>query len=108
MQNTDQVTGAVLEMVMFETDENMTEQHVIKLFKQTEALVKAQPGFMSRQLIRAENGCWTDLVLWRSRQEAEAAAATVPGDPCFAAFMAAIRPGSVTLAHHRLLWSMVG
>lgn len=104
-ENTHEIT---LEMVHFQTDSAISEAAFVALFAQTESLVQCQPGFLSRQLIRADDGRWTDLVLWRSRPEAEAAAAIVTRDPAFAGFASAIRMETVEIGHHRLLAKMGG
>lgn len=36
---------------------------------------RQQPGFVSRVLSEAEDGMWTDIVVWAGQTEAEAAAA---------------------------------
>lgn len=106
MPDTSPFAAAVMEVVRFKADETLSEQDLARRFECTRALICAQPGFLARQLIRADDGVWTDLVLWRSRQEAERAAATVTTDPAFAGFMAAIRPDSVAMAHHRVIATM--
>lgn len=108
MQNTQNTAAAIMEVVLFQIDSIVSEQAFLTLFRQTESLLRGQPGFVSRQLIRAEDGVWSDLVLWRSRAEAEAAAAQVMADPAFAPFMAAIRPESVEMSHQRLMATMAG
>ena len=106
MPDTSPFAAAVMEVVRFKTDETLSEQEFARRFESTRALICAQPGFLARQLIRAEDGVWTDLVLWRSRQEAARAAAGVTTDPAFAGFMAPIRPDSVAMAHHRVIATM--
>ncbi|HRK43456.1 MAG TPA: hypothetical protein PLH11_10465 [Gemmobacter sp.] len=106
MPNTSPFAATVLEVVRFQTDETVSEQEFVRLFESTRALISAQPGFLARQLIRADDGAWTDLVLWCNRQQAEQAAAGVIAAPAFAGFMAAIRPDSVAMSHHRLVATM--
>ncbi len=106
MLKTSLPASAVMEIVHFKNDKTVSEQDFARRFECAASIVRAQPGFLARQLIRAGDGVWTDLVLWRSRQEAMAAATVVTADPRFADYMAAIRGESVAMAHHRVIATM--
>lgn len=93
MPNTSPFAAAVLEVVRFQTDETVSEQEFVRLFESTRALISAQPGFLARQLIRADDGAWTDLVLWCNRQQAEQAAAGVIADSGLCRFHGGDPPG---------------
>ncbi len=57
------------------------------------------PGFVARTLSGAEDGIWTDHVVWNSLAEALAAAERIMQEPAAAPFMALIDPACVTISH---------
>ena len=46
-----------------------------------EALQRAFPGALAAWLVKQDDGSWLDVVLWRSRHEAEEAARTIDEIP---------------------------
>jgi hypothetical protein len=46
-----------------------------------EALQRAFPGALAAWLVKQDDGSWLDVVLWRSRHEAEEAARTIDDIP---------------------------
>lgn len=68
----------------------------------------ACPGFLSRALSLAEDGTWTDHVIWASLDQAMAAAAKIMDEPCAAPFMAAIDGPSVAMGHAPVLVRQAG
>jgi hypothetical protein len=64
------------------------------------AWLSAQPGFRSRVLVGPDNdGYYTDLVRWRSVEDAHRAMEAMPGSDAAMAFMARIDPASVDMRH---------
>lgn len=64
------------------------------------AWLAAQPGFVSRTLVGPDaGGRYTDLVRWRSMDDARAAAAAMPSSPDAGAFMAIVDPSTVEMQH---------
>ncbi|MCY1126274.1 hypothetical protein OU426_05345 [Frigidibacter sp. RF13] len=61
--------------------------------------LERQPGFVARTLSHAEDGSWTDHVVWASRAEALAAGEAFMAEPSAAPFMQAIAPASVAMSH---------
>ncbi len=59
----------------------------------------AQPGFIARTLSRAEDGTWTDHVVWQSLAEAQAAGRAILSEPTAAPLMGAIDAGTVIMTH---------
>ena len=45
------------------------------------ALKRAFPGALAAWLTREDDGTWLDIILWRSREEAEAAARSIEQVP---------------------------
>ncbi len=76
------------------------------LQRQTEAMqtlgdwAAAQPGFVSRQSFHdPRQARWTDVVEWRSLDQATAAMARSQQEPLLASVMALIDPGTVQAGH---------
>lgn len=65
--------------------------------------LKAQPGFISRQLAEREDGSYIDILIWSSRAEAEAAAGQVMTVFGEADAMTMIDPASVRMTHAPVL-----
>jgi hypothetical protein len=57
-------------------------------------------------LTRAEDGTWTDLVLWVSLSAAMTAAGAMMAEPAFGPFMAQIDGPTVQMRHEPVLWQM--
>lgn len=96
----------VIEYVTFSLIPGTDEAAFLAAARGTEALVRRQPGFLSRQLSRGADGRWTDAVTWASLAEAEAAPQAVMADPDFAPFMALIDGPSATMRHEHLALSL--
>lgn len=92
----------VIEYVTFSLVPGATEDAFLAAAKATEALVRRQPGFVSRRLSRGTDGRWTDAVTWASLAEAEAAPPAVMADPAFQPFMALIDGPSAQMRHETL------
>jgi quinol monooxygenase YgiN len=71
----------VLEIVRFTIDAEQREEFLRERPAAIEAIRAAFPGLLDAQLAEQEDGSWTDVVRWRSRAEAEAAAAGCPELP---------------------------
>lgn len=92
----------VIEYVTFTLTPGTDEAAFLAAARGTEALLRRQPGFLSRQLSRGPDGRWTDAVSWASMAEAEAAPQAVMADPAFAPFMALIDGASAEMRHEEL------
>jgi antibiotic biosynthesis monooxygenase (ABM) superfamily enzyme len=96
----------VIEYVTFTLVPGADEAAFLTAAKGTEALVRRQPGFLSRHLSKGADGRWTDAVTWASLAEAEAAPQAVMADPDFAPFMALIDGPSAKMRHEKLALTM--
>lgn len=96
----------VIEYVTFSLVPGATEAAFLAAAKATEALVRRQPGFVSRRLSRGTDGRWTDAVTWASLAEAEAAPPAVMAEPDFHPFMALIDGPSAQMRHETLALTM--
>jgi hypothetical protein len=96
----------VLELVSFRLAAGTAPEAFVALAQATEPVLRRQPGFVSRKLVRAADGLWTDIVEWQSMAAATEAARVVLSDPAFAPFVAAIDMTTVSMAHPALVWRM--
>lgn len=93
----------IAEIVTFRTLPGVTSESVRTLAEGLAPFLAKAPGFVARGLSQAEDGGWTDYVLWRSLPEAMAAAEQIMAEPCAAPFMAAIDGDSVRMSHAPVL-----
>jgi len=98
--------GTVLEIVTFRLGDGATNRAFLDAAKATAAPLQAQPGFISRNLTRSEDGTWTDHVLWSSMGAALAGAEAMMAEPAFGPFMSLIDAPTVTMRHEPVLWQM--
>ena len=99
-------TYPVAEIVTFHLNSDVTQDAFLNAARATDSIVRAAPGFISRQLSKGEDGRWTDYILWQSMQDAKAAAQTVIKQPEFAAFGQAIDFESIVMRHELVKWQM--
>ena len=93
----------VTEIVTFRTKAGADPAAIAEAAAQTTEWVARQPGFVARTLSLAEDGTWTDHVLWRSLEAAKAAATGFMTDPSTAAFVALIDGPSASMTHAQVL-----
>ncbi|WP_217572626.1 antibiotic biosynthesis monooxygenase [Mesorhizobium sp. GbtcB19] len=58
-----------------------------------------QPGFLSRDLGRREDGSWVDVVRWQSMEQARAAADRIMTEIGDSEALQAIEPASIDMKH---------
>lgn len=95
-----------LEVVSFRLVPGTSDTAFLAAARATEAPLRRQPGFLSRQLTRAEDGTWTDHVTWGSLPQAMVAAEALMAEPAFGPFVALIDPTSMQMRHDTILWRM--
>lgn len=89
----------IAEIVTFRAAEGTDDADLARAAAALEPFLQGREGFVSRHLSRAEDGIWTDYVLWTDLARAKAAAAAIMSEPVAGAFMALIDPESVTMTH---------
>ena len=97
---------AVIEYVTFTLVPGADEAAFLYAARGTEALVRRQPGFVTRRLSRGEDGSWTDAETWASMADALAAPAVVMADPAFHPVMGLIDGPSATMRHETVAFAM--
>jgi len=61
--------------------------------------LQSTPGFIRRELLKAEDGQWIDVIHWQSLPEALQAAETIMSWPNTQRFIQMIDPSSITMMH---------
>jgi hypothetical protein len=100
------MTNPIAEIVTFSLAKGVSPGDFVTISQQSESFVRAQPGFLHRQLSMGEDGHWTDFVLWADMTSAKAAADLFPAQDFAPALMAAIATDSVHMRHQQVLWDM--
>lgn len=95
-----------IELVTFRLTPGSDRAAFLENARRTETVIRRQPGFLTRMLLEAEGGIWSDIVTWASHADAVAAAETVMADPDFAPFGAMIDMASVQMTHSALVWRL--
>jgi hypothetical protein len=96
----------VMELVSFRLVAGTSDAAFLAAAKTTALPLQGQPGFRGRHLTRAEDGTWTDHVLWSSLPQAMAGAEQMTAEPAFQPFMALIDGATVAMRHEPVLWQM--
>lgn len=69
------------EVVIFRLQPAATETDFLAAVDETTALLKTQPGFISRTIGKAESGEWLDILYWETIEAAKNAAEVFQTDP---------------------------
>lgn len=101
------MTQQIAEIVTFSLAQGVSSKDFVAISQQSEAFVRAQPGFVRRHLSQGEDGSWTDYVVWADMDTAKRVMEAFPKQDFAPALMAAISPDSVTIRHETVLWSLV-
>jgi hypothetical protein len=93
----------IAEIVTFRARPGVAPARMAELAGRIAPFLAARPGFVARVLSCAEDGTWTDHILWTDRRAAERAAEAVLSEPAAAPFFAAIDEASVRMVHAPVL-----
>ncbi|KII19235.1 hypothetical protein [Phaeobacter sp. S60] len=96
----------VAEIVTFHLAEGVKTAEFVALMQRTEGFVRAQSGFLHRQLTQGADGSWTDYVVWQDMATAKEVAQSFMTQEFSAEVMAAIAPDTAKMRHEEVLWSM--
>lgn len=96
----------VAEIVTFELAEGVSTADFVALSQASEAFVRAQDGFVLRQLTCGADGKWTDYVIWKDMETAKSVAAEFHEQDFCAPLMQAIAKDSANMRHEEVLWHM--
>jgi len=96
----------VAEIVTFKLADGVSPEKFVALSQASEAFVRAQAGFVHRQLSQGEDGSWTDYVIWKDMETARKVAAEFHNQDFCGDLMAAIAPDTAKMRHETVLWDM--
>lgn len=88
-----------VEIVQFRLKPGTDEDTFLAAAADTQAAIARLPGFLTRELLKGEDGLWVDVVHWRSKAEALAAAEAFATLPEVAPFGAMIDEAAMTMLH---------
>ena len=88
-----------LELVTFQATPETRDEVAIATALKLTPILAAMPGFINRHFAKGEAGEWIDVVIWDSRENAEAAAKAVMDIPEAKPFFSLIDRETVHLRH---------
>ena len=90
----------IVEVSQFRLVEGTDEEEFLRAAEETQAgYLQQQPGFQSRELLRADDGVWMDIVRFASLEAAQQAFQGFNGHPSARAFEAMLDVSNVTMSH---------
>ncbi len=92
------VTGMV-EVVLFRGRAGVSDDQIRAAADALQRDVEGFPGYISRRLIKSEDGQWLDIVDWTGLDEALRAAEAIMARPSAASFGAVVEPASIKMLH---------
>ncbi len=93
------MSSPTIELVQFRLKAGVDARTFLATVADTQSAIARLPGFLSRELLRGDDGLWVDLVHWRSKAEALAAAKAFGTMPEVAAFANMIDETQMTMLH---------
>ena len=91
--------AGIVELVLLRLQPGADEDAFIRAARATTSDLRALDGYASRELLRAEDGQWVDIVHWSTRDQALAAAEQFPTLPSAQAFGSLMDGGSIRMMH---------
>ena len=91
--------GSTIELVQFRLKPGMDVAAFLTAAEETQAVIAQLPGYLRRELLQNDTGLWIDLVHWRSKADALAAAEMFSTVPAFALFAMMIDEAQMTMLH---------
>lgn len=93
------MNNETVELVQFRLKAGVAAEAFLAAAADSQAALARLPGFLARELLHGEDGLWIDVVHWRSKAEALAAAAAFGAMPEAATFGAMIDETALTMLH---------
>lgn len=95
---------SVFEMATFRFKPEIDEGTARSLWQDTQSFARAQPGYLSRRLLKGDADTWIDLVEWTDMDAAKAAGAAFQPTkhPELAGFAGAMDMSSLSMQHFLL------
>ena len=96
----------VLEIVTYRLKAGEDTAAHIAAARRTAQFLEETGAVLYRALTVDDDGLWTDVIRWTSRDAAKAAEAEAMTRPEFGAFFGAIDEASVSMRHPSIVWQM--
>ena len=91
--------AGTVELVLLRLQPGADEDAFVRAARATTSDLRALDGYASRELLRADDGQWGDIVHWSSRDQALAAAEQFPTLPSAQAFGSLMDGASIRMMH---------
>ncbi len=91
--------AGTVELVLLRLQAGADEDAFVRAARATTSDLRALDGYASRELLRADDGQWVDIVHWSSRDQALAAAEQFPTLPSAQAFGSLMDGESIRMMH---------
>ena len=93
-----------VEIVLFRLNADAAESDFLGAVAAMTPDLRTAPGYLSRELLRGDDGLWVDVVHWRSLAEAQQAMAHFPNLPSAQAFGALMDGETLRMLHLERVW----
>jgi len=94
----------IAEIVTFRLFDGVSDAAYLELNKPSHAFISSAKGYVSRQLTKGQDDCWTDYTLWETLGDAQAAQGAFMAQDFAPAMVGAINPETLRMRHQRVLW----
>jgi trans-aconitate methyltransferase len=88
-----------IELVSFRLLASATSQDFLAANVEINQWLASHPGFLRRELAEGEDGTWLDVVVWKTMEDAHAAAAAMEATANDFAAMRMINPASISMQY---------
>ena len=89
-----------VEIVLFKLNANVAESDFLSAVAAMTPDLRTVSGYLSRELLRGDDGLWVDVLHWRSMADAQQAMATMMSKPSMQPFMAMLDGSSMEMRHY--------
>ncbi len=97
MEDTTRI--GMVEVVLFKAKDGVSDAEIRAVADELQRDVEEFPGYISRRLVKSEDGQWLDIVDWTGLDEALHAAEAIMARPSAQSFMELVEPESITMLH---------
>lgn len=87
----------IVELVKWRSKDGTQDDQMIQAVDGILPDLQTLPGFVSQKLYKDDNGCWVDLYIWDTQEQAIASNDLMAPKESFAKLMALIDPSSVSI-----------
>lgn len=92
-------TTGVVEIVLFRAKPGVSDSQILEASAALQREVARFPAYVSRRLLKSEDGQWIDVVDWTSLAEAQKASQTILEQPVAQRFDALVETDSMRVLH---------